>query len=77
MYFAYMYEYRIIKAPEIVLRRRRKEMKKNDGGVNIIKIHCKHICKCHNVFPAIQLIYGNKNVKRKLHGIDHPNSAHP
>jgi hypothetical protein len=20
-------------------------------GVNLIKIHCKHICKCHNVSP--------------------------
>jgi hypothetical protein len=20
----------------------------NDGGVNLIKIHCKHMCKCYN-----------------------------
>jgi hypothetical protein len=34
------------------------------GGVNLIKIHFKQIYKCHNDSPA-QLIYANKNVKRK------------
>jgi hypothetical protein len=22
-------------------------IKEKDGGVNLIKIHCKHLCKCH------------------------------
>jgi hypothetical protein len=33
---------------EMVLRR---GMRKNDREVNLIKIHCKHICKCHNEPP--------------------------
>jgi hypothetical protein len=24
------------------------------GGVNLIKIHCRLICKCHNEFPPQQ-----------------------
>jgi hypothetical protein len=31
-------------------------------GVNLIKIHCKHICKCQNQSPHVQLIYANENV---------------
>jgi hypothetical protein len=31
-------------------------------GVNITKIHSKHVCKHHNN-PPVQLIYVNKNVK--------------
>jgi hypothetical protein len=27
--------------------------------VNLIKIYCKHICKCHSV-PPVQLSYTNK-----------------
>jgi hypothetical protein len=25
-------------------------MRENVGGVNLIKIYCKHICRCHNVY---------------------------
>jgi hypothetical protein len=25
-----------------------REIRENDGGSELIKIHCKHICKCHN-----------------------------
>jgi hypothetical protein len=27
-------------------------MRENDGGVNLIKIYCKHTCKCYNVSPT-------------------------
>jgi hypothetical protein len=50
MYFVHGYENRTIKPVEIVLRRG-AEMKKNDGGLNLIKIHHKHIYKCHNEIP--------------------------
>jgi hypothetical protein len=53
------YENRTMKPVEIVLRRE-KELREKDGEVNLIKIHCKHICKCHNEFPPIQLIYDNE-----------------
>jgi hypothetical protein len=34
-------------------------MRENDGGVNVINIYCKHICKYHNV-SLLQLLYINK-----------------
>jgi hypothetical protein len=41
-------------------------MRKNDGGGESIKIHCKYICEFHNETPTpIYLIYANKNVKKK------------
>jgi hypothetical protein len=40
MYFVFLYENRTVKFVEIILRRGRRRMKKNDGGVNVIKIHC-------------------------------------
>jgi hypothetical protein len=50
MYFAFMYENRAMKSAEDILRR--------EGGLesvmeraNVIKIHCKHIHKCHSVSP--------------------------
>jgi hypothetical protein len=33
---------------EIFLRSGREGVKENNGRVNLIKIYCKHICKCHN-----------------------------
>jgi hypothetical protein len=51
MYFMYMYKSRIMKPVEIVLGKAGREMRENDGGVNLIKLHCKHICKCHNEPP--------------------------
>jgi hypothetical protein len=50
MYFVYVYENRTMKPVEIVLRGRRG-MREYDGGVNIIKIHCKLICNYHNKIP--------------------------
>jgi hypothetical protein len=41
MYFVLLYENRTMKLVEIVLRL--------GGGVEIIKIHFKYVCKCHNV----------------------------
>jgi hypothetical protein len=34
-------------------------MRKNGGGVNLIKIYCKHICKFHNETLNVQLIHAN------------------
>jgi hypothetical protein len=39
-----------MKPVEIVLRRGQGN-RENDGKVNIIKINCKHISKCHNETP--------------------------
>jgi hypothetical protein len=41
-----------MKTVEIVLRRERGVKRKNDGGVNLTKIYCKHICKYHSVSPG-------------------------
>jgi hypothetical protein len=44
-----------------------KREKKGSGrmmeGVSLIKIHYKHICKCHNETP-VQSMHNNKNVKQ-------------
>jgi hypothetical protein len=37
-----------------------REIKKNDGGVNLTRISCKHFCKCHNEPPVKQ--YDNKKI---------------
>jgi hypothetical protein len=50
-----------MKPIEIILRKG-KGMRENNGGVNLIKIYCKHICKCHNVSPCT-IIYANKIFK--------------
>jgi hypothetical protein len=42
MCFVSIYENRSMKPVEIVLRREGKK-----EGVNLTKIYCKHICKCH------------------------------
>jgi trehalose utilization protein len=47
MYFVYVYENRTMKPIEDVLRRG-GECKRMVEGMNLIKIHCKHICKCYN-----------------------------
>jgi hypothetical protein len=33
---------------------RDREIKENDGGVNLTKIYYKHFCKCHSVSPVQQ-----------------------
>jgi hypothetical protein len=38
-------------------------MRENDGEVDIIKIHCKHIRNVLTMKPRVQLIYANINVK--------------
>jgi hypothetical protein len=40
-------------------------MKEKDGVVNLILIHSKHICKCHNETPSVQPKCANKNLKNK------------
>jgi hypothetical protein len=50
MYFAFVYENRTIKEEE------GRGMREKDGGVNLIKIYCKHICKCHNVSLCATII---------------------
>jgi hypothetical protein len=32
-------------------------------GMNLTKVHCKHIWKCHHETPPVQLIYANKMFK--------------
>jgi hypothetical protein len=46
-----MYENRTMKFVEIALGREEERRKKMEG-VNLIKIHCKHLCKYHNVSPC-------------------------
>jgi hypothetical protein len=50
---------------EIVLRSGGRGMRENDGGVNVTKMYCKHICKYHSVSP-VQLLYPNNNRIKKL-----------
>jgi hypothetical protein len=45
MYFTYLYENRTMKSPKLFLKGRMVE------GVNLIKVHCKHLYKCHNETP--------------------------
>jgi hypothetical protein len=49
--FVFMYENRTMKFVEIALGREEERRKKMEG-VNLIKIHCKHLCKYHNVSPC-------------------------
>jgi hypothetical protein len=44
------FENRTMKPDDIVLRRGRG-MREKDGRVSLIRIRCKHICKCHNNQP--------------------------
>jgi hypothetical protein len=47
-----MCENRTMKPAEIVLRRGERQCRMMLGGLNIIMIHCNHICKCHNESPC-------------------------
>jgi hypothetical protein len=53
--FCVVYENRIMKLVEIVLRRGDGK-RENDGGVNLTKIHSVHIYKCHNISPCTAII---------------------
>jgi hypothetical protein len=50
VYFTYTYEDRPLKTVEVILSRGMGK-KENDGGMNPIKVQCKHIWKCHNEIP--------------------------
>jgi hypothetical protein len=49
--FLFIYKNKRMKSVKIVLRRRVKGKRENNGGGKS-KIHSKHICKYHNVFPC-------------------------
>jgi hypothetical protein len=51
---------------EIFLRRGEGRQGRMVKAENVVKIHCKHICKCDNNLP-LQLIHAYKHVKRKIH----------
>jgi hypothetical protein len=53
--YSYM-KSRRMKPVEIALRRRGRGKRENDGRGKS-KIHCKHLCKYHNVFPCTTIIY--------------------
>jgi hypothetical protein len=55
MYFVYIYENWTMKSDEIFLRRGWDE--ENDGGGKHNKIHCKHICKCHDETLLLKKCY--------------------
>jgi hypothetical protein len=40
------------------------EKGENDGGVNLIKICCKHIHRYHNASP-VSILYANKKESKK------------
>jgi hypothetical protein len=52
MYFIYLYGIRKMKVVEIVLRREGGGWGRIMEGVNVTKVHCKHIWKCHNEIPC-------------------------
>jgi hypothetical protein len=44
-------------------KKRGGELRENDGGVNLLKMHSRHICKYHNdpsTPAAVQLVYTDK-----------------
>jgi hypothetical protein len=49
--FCILYENRMMKS-----KGGRGGKKDNDGGVNLIKIYYKHICKYHNTAPCTTII---------------------
>jgi hypothetical protein len=40
-----------------------ERIRENGGGMNLIKIYCKHRCKYYRGTPPAQLIYANKHLK--------------
>jgi hypothetical protein len=44
----YVYENRTMKSCWTYSKKGGGEMRENDGNGALIKMHCKHICKCHN-----------------------------
>jgi hypothetical protein len=52
MYFVYMYENRTMKTYWNCSKKGEGRQERIMEGVNLTKIHCKHICKCHNETPV-------------------------
>jgi hypothetical protein len=44
-------------------------MRENDGGVDIMKINYKHICKCHNASPLYNYYMLIKKEEKKAHNM--------
>jgi hypothetical protein len=51
LYFIYWYKNRIMKPVEIVFRKEEEVWGRMMMGLNITKVHYKHIWKCHNETP--------------------------
>jgi hypothetical protein len=49
MYFVFMYKNGTMKPAEIVLKREKEKQGRKVGEDDLIRIYCKHICKCLNV----------------------------
>jgi hypothetical protein len=58
MYLVFTYKNRRMKPTEIVPRRR-VGGKRGKDGENKSNIHCKHICKYHNI-STLQLLYAKR-----------------
>jgi hypothetical protein len=54
MKFLYSYKNKTMRPVAIVLRRR--EGMRMMEGVNVTKLHCKHIWKCHNETPCTTML---------------------
>jgi hypothetical protein len=39
--------------------------------VNLTKVHCKHIWKCHREPPPVQLIHVNRNIELKKNNLSY------
>jgi hypothetical protein len=48
-----------MKPVEIVYEDREGRWRRTMEAVNLIKIYCKHKCKCHNVY-SLKLLYDNQ-----------------
>jgi hypothetical protein len=53
-YYVHMYENGKMRPVETIPGIEGGKITKNDGGVNLAKIYCKHFCKCHSVPPVLQ-----------------------
>jgi hypothetical protein len=55
MYFIFICENKTMKPVEMVLRGK-EEWERMMEGVNLIKVYCKHIYRCHNITPCATII---------------------
>jgi hypothetical protein len=63
--FCIMYEDRKMKPIEVVLRRGKGWWGWTMEQMKLIKIYCKHICKCHNISPLYNYYILIKYFKKK------------